>query len=97
MRRSPTLARQFVDFVTTPEALEDQARRFHRIPARTDIPADRLPAWMNRPFAQLPLDWARLARDGAAWMQVWDEQIKGRGAEYLAAHPGGTPTAAPGR
>ncbi len=84
----PDLAREFVDFVTTPEALADQAERFHRIPARTDIPADRLPAWMNRPFAQLPLDWGRLARDGSEWMQVWDEQIKGRGADYLAAHPG---------
>ena len=84
----PDLARQFVDFVTTPEALADQATRFHRIPARTDIPASSLPAWMNRPFTQLPLDWGRLARDGAEWMQVWDEQIKGRGAEYLAAHPG---------
>ena len=84
----PTAARQFVDFVTTPEALADQAVRFHRIPARTDIPPATLPAWMReQTFAEMPLDWARLARDGAAWMQVWDEQIKGRGAEYLAEHP----------
>ena len=84
----PEIARRFVDFVTTPAALIDQARRFHRIPARTDVPADSLPAWMrDRQMAELPLDWDRMARDGAAWMQVWDEQIKGRGAQYLAEHP----------
>ena len=84
----PDLAREFVDFVTTPEALADQAERFHRIPARTDIPAEALPAWMRaQTFAEMPLDWARLAADGPAWMQVWDEQIKGRGAQYLAEHP----------
>ena len=85
----PALARQFVDFVTSTGALVDQAQRFHRIPARTDIPAGRLPAWMAQPYTQLPLDWDRLARDGAGWMQVWDEQIKGQGAAYLAAHPPG--------
>ena len=93
----PALARQFVDFVTTPAALIDQARRFHRIPARTDVPADSLPAWMReQQFAELPLDWERLAADGAEWMQVWDEQIKGRGAEYLAEHPAGQPAAGQG-
>ena len=82
------LARQFVDFVTAPTQLIDQARRFHRIPARTDVPADSLPAWMReRQFATLALDWDRLAADGGEWMQVWDEQIKGRGAAYLAEHP----------
>ncbi|HEX8386389.1 MAG TPA: extracellular solute-binding protein [Rubricoccaceae bacterium] len=84
----PDLARQFVDFVTAPAQLVDQARRFHRIPARTDVPADSLPRWMReRQQATLRLDWDRLARDGAEWMQVWDEQIKGRGAAYLAEHP----------
>ena len=84
----PEIARQFIDFVTTPQALADQAQRFHRIPARTDVPAESLPAWMRGDaFREMPLDWARLAADGAEWMQVWDEQIKGRGAEYLAEHP----------
>lgn len=82
-------AREFVAFVTSQEALIDQARRFHRIPARTDVPADSLPDWMaERAFTPMPLDWRRLAEEGPEWMQVWDEQIKGRGAEYLAEHPG---------
>ena len=84
----PERARQFVEFVTTEAALLDQAARFHRIPARTDIPRDRLPAWMREAsFVELDLDWQRLADEGPTWMEVWDEQIKGRGAAYLAEHP----------
>ncbi len=92
----PGVAQEFIEFVTSPAALIDQARRFHRIPARTDVPRDSLPDWMAADaFTPLPLDWARMAAEGSAWMQVWDEQIKGRGAAYLAAHPAGaTPTAA---
>lgn len=81
----PDLARQFIEFVTTPDALVQQAHEFHRIPARTDIEMGFLPEWMARDtFVPMDLDWDRLAREGPEWMQVWDEQIKGRGAEYLA-------------
>lgn len=84
----PGLAQEFVEFVTTPAALVDQARRFHRIPARTDVPRDSLPDWMRADaFRALDLDWGRMAREGATWMQVWDERIKGRGAAYLAENP----------
>ena len=81
------LARRFIEFVTTREALVRQAYDFHRIPARTDIPAERLPAWMGKEtFSPMELDWERLAEEGPMWMQTWSEQIKGRGAEYLAEH-----------
>ena len=84
----PELARQFVEFVTTEEALVHQANAFHRIPARTDIAQDQLPGWMaDGTFTPMDLDWNRLATDGPGWMQHWDEQIKGRGAEYLAENP----------
>ena len=84
----PERARQFVEFVTTEAALLDQAERFHRIPARTDVPRERLPAWMrDSSLVAMDLDWQRLADEGDTWMQVWDEQIKGRGADYLAENP----------
>jgi iron(III) transport system substrate-binding protein len=77
-------AERFYEFVTSPEALVDQARRFHRIPARTDVPADSLPGWMRGlDLRPMPLDWRRLAEHEATWMQRWDEQIRGRGAAYL--------------
>jgi hypothetical protein len=31
----------------------------------------------------MDVDWGRLEREGAGWMQHWDENIKGRGEEYL--------------
>ena len=82
---NPDLALQFVEFVTTRDALVRQAYDFHRIPARTDIPAEQLPAWMGKgTYTPMELDWDRLATELSTWMQTWDEQIKGRGAEYLA-------------
>jgi len=81
------LAKQFYEFVTTSDALIDQARRFHRIPARRDVPADSLPGWMQALELQaMPLDWDRLATEGPDWMQYWDENIRGRGEEYLGEH-----------
>ena len=80
----PELAKAFIEFVTTEDALVDQAREFHRIPARTDIDAGFLPDWMaGGVFEPIDLDWERLATEGPDWMQHWDERIKGRGAEYL--------------
>ena len=82
---APELAREFVEFVTSREALVRQAEAYHRIPARTDVDAASLPAWMGEgTFAPMDLDWDRMAAEGNDWMQHWDEQIKGRGAEYLA-------------
>ena len=42
----PELAKAFIEFVTTQEALISQAATFHRIPARTDIVQGFLPDWM---------------------------------------------------
>ncbi len=81
----PELARTFYEFVTSDSAIVDQAQRFWRIPARTDIDAARLPAWMHTSeIIPMDVDWDRLATEGPTWMQYWDENIKGRGAEYLA-------------
>ena len=86
VKDSPNLeaAKQFYEFVTADSALIDQAHEFYRIPVREDIPSDSLPEWMTRVDIQpMDIDWNRLADEGAEWMQHWDEQIKGRGAEYL--------------
>lgn len=81
---NPERAQQFYEFVTTVDALIDQAHQFHRIPARTDVPADSLPGWMAALDLQpMPLDWDLLSTEGPDWMQYWDENIRGRGEEYL--------------
>ena len=76
-------ARDFYEFVTSDSALVRQAERYFRIPVRQDIAADRLPSWMASHIVPMEVDWERLEQEGAGWMQHWDENIKGRGEEYL--------------
>lgn len=79
-------AKTFYEFVTTREALIYQANTYYRIPVRNDIPQEDLPEWItSQTIVPMDLDWARLATEGPTWMQYWDENIKGRGAEYLEA------------
>jgi len=82
---NPERARQFYEFITSQEALVEQAHAFHRIPVRSDIPEDLLPEWMRERVATMPLDWDRLREREALWMRHWSEHVKGRGAQFLAA------------
>lgn len=80
--RQPELARAFIDHVGTVEAQLMAARRFFRIPARTDLPADSLPGWLARVQAELepmPIDWELLQERGNEWMSYWDARIRGSG------------------
>jgi len=78
-------ARLFYEHVTSDSALVDQAKRYYRIPARADLDSTALPRWMiESDIREMDVDWERLASEGPTWMQYWDENIKGRGAEYLA-------------
>ena len=71
-------ARSFYEFVTTPENLVYAANKFYRIPIRTDLDRTKLPAWMNEPFTQFPLDWNLLRKQGGDWLRYWDTEIKNR-------------------
>ena len=74
-----TLARRYYDFVTTPEALLTAADSFVRIPARTDLPAERLPQWIRDAQAKItpmPLDRALMADSLDAWMRHWDAHVR---------------------
>jgi iron(III) transport system substrate-binding protein len=87
---SPEAARLFYEFVTSDSALVQQAESFYRIPVRADIDPDLLPEWMiGLRVIPMAVDWERLATEGPDWMQYWDENIKGRGGEYLVE--AGTP------
>ena len=71
-------AKRFYEFVTTKESLIHAARTFYRIPVRTDIDRDQLPAWMNESFKRMPLDWDLLRKDGGEWLRYWDTEIRGQ-------------------
>jgi iron(III) transport system substrate-binding protein len=81
---NPEEARLFYEYVTADSALVLQAHRFYRIPVRTDIDHRFLPEWM-RDLSMTPMDvdWERLVDGVPEWMRHWDENIRGRGSEYL--------------
>jgi iron(III) transport system substrate-binding protein len=78
--RHAEAARQFIDFVGSPEGQLLAARRVYRLPARADLPPDSVPAWVadvEREMVVAPVDWALLAKHGAAWMSYWDTHVRG--------------------
>ena len=80
--RHPEAAKAFIDFVGGVEAQLLAATRVYRLPARHDLPADRVPAWVAGVEAEMavaPMDWQLLARQGAAWMGYWDRHVRGSG------------------
>lgn len=75
--KNPEAAKKFYEFVTNESSLILQAEKFYRIPARTDIPGNKLPAWISgNPFSTLDLDWSLIAEKESEWMKKWDSEIK---------------------
>jgi iron(III) transport system substrate-binding protein len=71
-------AREFYEFVNTPESLTYAARTYYRLPVRKDLDRAALPAWMNETFTRMPLDWELLRKEGNEWLRYWDTEIRGR-------------------
>jgi iron(III) transport system substrate-binding protein len=81
--RHPERARQFLEWVGGITAQRLAAEQAYRLPARTDIPPDELPAWardVEKRLVPAKLDWALLEREGPGWMAKWDREVRGRGA-----------------
>jgi iron(III) transport system substrate-binding protein len=80
--RHPRLAREFVRWVRTRQMETVAARDAFRLPARTDIPADSLPAWVREVEAKMvvePIAWDTVEAQGAKWMDYWDRNVRGTG------------------
>jgi len=72
-------ARLFHDFVNSPQELITLATERFRIPARTDLPTDKLPQWMrDLKLEAMPIDWSELQKNSEEWMARWDSEIKGK-------------------
>ena len=74
-------AKELIEWLGTPEAQLAAADKAYRLPARTDLPEDKLPAWAREVAHSLvpaPLDWDLIEREGPGWMAKWDREIKGR-------------------
>ena len=80
--RNEKRAQEFVEWIGGPGVIP-AAREFFRLPARTDVPPDSLPAGLRQVQSRVkaePLDWALLQRETPAWMRYWDEHVRGKGA-----------------
>lgn len=80
--RNAEAAKAFIDFVGSVEGQLLAARGVFRLPARHDLPADSIPAWVGeveRDMVVAPMDWALQVRDGAEWMRYWDQHVRGTG------------------
>ncbi len=83
-------ARAFIDFVGSVEAQLLAARKVFRLPARRDLPADSVPAWVaevEREMVVTPMDWAMLTREGRGWMAYWDQHVRGTGKKAWKKGP----------
>ncbi len=75
-------AKLYYEFVTSIEAAIYCAERFRRIPARSDISEDSLPAWIKVAKDQIkPMEVDRevMAANLNRWMRYWDSHIRNRG------------------
>jgi iron(III) transport system substrate-binding protein len=72
----PEWAQRFYEFVTSEEALVQQAHEYAKMPARTDLDATKLPAWMTEEeVTPMHLDWGRMGEMQDAWMDRWQREV----------------------
>jgi len=78
----PNEAKAFIEYVGSVEGQELAARDAFRLPARTDIPPERLPEWAQgvlRDLVPADVDWAMIAKNGQPWMTTWDRTVRSHG------------------
>jgi iron(III) transport system substrate-binding protein len=69
-------AELFYEFVTTVDALAQQAGAYAKIPARIDIPKGRLPAWIAKlDIDPMPINWTTFAKKEAEWTERWEREV----------------------
>ena len=80
--RHPEAARAYIEYVGSIEGQLLAAKEVFRLPARHDLPLDRVPPWVaevEREMKVWPMDWALLTEKGSAWMTYWDQHVRGTG------------------
>lgn len=81
---NPEVARAFIDWIGSQEAQRLAVEQAFRLPARTDMPSEELPAWAREALEQLvtaEVDWELMEANGAEWMNEWDRTVRGRGSD----------------
>ena len=72
----PGLAKQFYEFVTSPESLAHQAQAYAKVPARTDLDPKSLPDWIaTLALDPMPIDWKTFAAKIGYWCDRWSAEV----------------------
>jgi iron(III) transport system substrate-binding protein len=77
----PEEAKKFIDFVGSSEGQEIAARQAYRLPARTDMPKEKLPDWAQevlRDMKPAAVRWDLIEQHGQEWMATWDQTIRAK-------------------
>lgn len=83
--KHPEAAKRFYEYVGSVDGQILAAEKVFRLPARHDLPLDRVPAWVadvERKMKVEPMDWALLTREGAKWMGYWDMRVRNTGKAH---------------
>ena len=75
-------ARRLIEWLGSAEAQLLAAENAYRLPARTDLPPERLPLWARgvaKALVPARLDWNLIEREGSGWMATWDREVRGKG------------------
>ena len=69
-------AKKFYEFVTTEEALVQQAAEYAKLPARSDVDRNKLPEWMQSvEIDAMAIDWAVFSAKQDEWCSRWDNEV----------------------
>lgn len=84
-------AELWMEFEATALAAKDMMKEYDRPVLGGQVPSAEVPEWLQeRPTEELPIasvDWAKIAEVRQDWLNIWSNEIKGRGADYVAANP----------
>jgi len=83
-------ALEFLEWAGSVEAQALAAEEAFRIPARTDIPRDKLPTWAQEVLTAMQpavYDEGLAAAKGQEWMAAWDRSVRGKGTATATAPP----------
>jgi iron(III) transport system substrate-binding protein len=76
---NPNNGKLFIDWVAQVDEAVYQAHEFHRIPARTDIPAEKLPDWMTqKKIVAMEIDQEIYMPLEEKWMDYFRENIQSK-------------------
>ena len=80
--RHPEQARELIEWLGSPEAQTLAAEKAYRLPARTDLPPDRLAPWareVEKTMVPAKMDWDLIEHEAQGWMARWDREVRGKG------------------